>query len=192
MKPDIWLVRHGETAWSASLRHTSRTDVELTDAGRAAATALVPALAGHPFALVCSSPASRARETARCAGFPEASIDDDLRELDYGELEGLTTEQIRDRGPEWRDWTVWTGPRPGGETLDAAARRARRVLERVDGAGGDVLLFGHGHQLRILTAVALELEPAVGARLMLDAAHVSVIGHEHDVRALRRWNGAVP
>jgi probable phosphoglycerate mutase len=195
VKPDIWLVRHGETAWSATLRHTSRTDVELTDDGRAAATALAPRLAAHEFALVCSSPMARSRETARLAGFPDPVLDGDLCELDYGELEGLTTEEIRKRGPEWRGWTVWTGALPGGETLAAAAARARRVLERADAAGGDVLLFGHGHLTRILAATALDLEPACGARLILEPAHVSVIGYERDVRALRRWNepaGPVP
>src|SRR5262249_14210144 len=149
VKPEIWLVRHGETAWSASRRHTSHTDVDLTDAGRAAAAALAPMLAGHTFALVCASPARRSRATARLAGFPDAQVDDDLHELDYGELEGLTTEQIRDRGPEWNDWTVWTGRLPGGESLADAGARARRVLARANAAGGDVLLFGHGHQLRI-------------------------------------------
>jgi probable phosphoglycerate mutase len=193
VKPDIWLVRHGETEWSASLRHTSRTDVDLTDAGRVAAAALAPRLAGHAFALVCTSPMTRSRETARLAGFPSPVVDDDLRELDYGDFEGLTTEEIRARGSEWHDWTVWTGALPGGESLTEAAARGRRVIERADAAPGDVLLFGHGHQLRILAAVALDLDPARGARLMLDAAHVSVIGHERDVRALRRWNEpAVP
>jgi probable phosphoglycerate mutase len=188
VKPDIWLVRHGETEWSATLRHTSRTDVDLTEAGAAAAAALASRLADHAFALVCSSPATRSRETARLAGFPSPVVDEDLRELDYGEFEGMTTADIRSRGREWRDWTVWTGALPGGETLAAAAMRARRVLERADAAGGDVLLFGHGHQTRILAAVALGLDPACGARLILDPAHVSVIGHEREVRALRRWN----
>jgi probable phosphoglycerate mutase len=188
VKPDVWLVRHGETAWSASGRHTGRTDVELTDAGRAAARSLAPALAAHSFAVVRSSPVSRSRETARLAGFADAQLDDDLRELDYGDFEGLTTAEIRARGPEWRDWTVWTGELPGGESLSDAAERARRVLERADAADGGVLLFGHGHQLRILAAVALELAPAVGQRLMLDPAHVSILGREHDVRAIRVWN----
>jgi probable phosphoglycerate mutase len=188
VKPDIWLVRHGETAWSASLRHTGRTDVALTDAGRAAAAALAPRLYGQAFALVCSSPASRSQETARLAGFPEPVVDEDLREREYGEFEGLTTEEIRARGPGWRDWNVWTGELPGGETPAAVGERARRVLERADAAGGDVLLFGHGHQMRILAAVALDLDPACGARFILDPAHFSVIGHEREVRALRRWN----
>jgi broad specificity phosphatase PhoE len=188
MKSDIWLVRHGETEWSASGRHTSRTDVPLTERGRAAAVALAPVLAGHDFALVLVSPATRARDTARLAGFAAAEPDGDLVERSYGDIEGRTTAEIRARGPEWSDWSVWTGAVPGGETLAEVGARAGRVLARADAAVGDVLLFGHGHQLRILTAVALDLDPAVGERLVLDPATVSVIGPEHDVRAIRVWN----
>jgi len=184
------MIRHGETAWSAALRHTGRTDVELTEAGRAAAAALAPVLGAHPFGLVLTSPASRSRETARLAGFADAIVDADLRERDYGDFEGLTTDEIRARGPEWREWTVWTGDLPNGETPAAVGVRARRVLERADAATGDVLLFGHGHQLRILAAVALELEPTFGARLVLDPASVSIVGHERETRALRVWNRA--
>jgi probable phosphoglycerate mutase len=188
VKPAVWMVRHGETEWSAGLRHTGRTDIGLTDAGRAAATALRPLLAGHEFALVLTSSATRARETARRAGFPDARLDPDLRERDYGELEGLTTNEIRARGPEWRDWSVWTGALPGGETPAAVGERARRVLARADAAAGDALLFGHGHQLRILAAVALDLDPRAGARFLLDPASWSVLGWEHEVRAVRTWN----
>jgi broad specificity phosphatase PhoE len=188
MKPDIWLVRHGHTEWSASGRHTSHTDVPLTDDGRAAAVALAPRLAAHDFAIVLVSPASRALETARLAGFADADVDGDLRERDYGQLEGATTAEIRARGPGWRDWSVWTGPVPDGETLADVATRARRVLARCDTAGGAALLFGHGHQLRILAAVAVDLDPAAGARLVLDPATVSIIGHEHELRAVRVWN----
>ncbi len=182
------MVRHGETEWSAGLRHTGRTDIGLTDAGRVAAAALYPLLAGHEFALVLTSPATRARETARLAGFPNAQPDPDLRERDYGELEGLTTNEIRARGPEWRDWSVWTGALPGGETPAAVGERARRVLARVDAAAGDALLFGHGHQLRILAAVALDLDPRAGARFLLDPASWSVLGWEREVRAVGTWN----
>jgi probable phosphoglycerate mutase len=188
VKPAVWMVRHGETEWSAGLRHTSSTDIGLTDAGRAAAAALRPLLAGHEFALVLTSPATRARETARLAGFPGAQPDPDLREREYGEFEGLTTEEIRDRGPEWCDWSVWTGALPGGETPEAVAARARRVLARADAAAGDALLFGHGHQLRILAAVALDLDPRAGARLLFDPASWSVLAWERDVRALGTWN----
>ena len=188
MKPDIWLVRHGQTEWSESRRHTSRTDVSLTEAGREAAVALSGLLTGHPFALVLVSPAARARDTARLAGFPGAEVDPDLREREYGDVEGLTTEQVRARGPEWSGWTVWGGPVPGGESLAEAGARARRVIARVDASEGDALLFGHGHALRILAAVALDLEPAVAERLVIDPATISVIGPEHEVRAIRVWN----
>jgi broad specificity phosphatase PhoE len=188
MRPQLWMVRHGATEWSESGRHTSVTDVPLTADGRAAATAMAPLLAGHRFGLVLVSPAIRARDTARLAGFDAAEITPDLQEWDYGDCEGLTTEEIRDRGPEWCDWTVWKGPLPGGETLDEVARRAQRVVARAESAPGDVLLFGHGHQLRILAAVALELGAGAGARLALDPATLSVIGHEHEIRALREWN----
>ncbi len=188
MKPEIWLVRHGETAWSAAGRHTGRTDVDLTDAGRAAARALGPVLAGHPFALVLSSPASRARETARLAGFGDAVLDDDLQERDYGEVEGRTTDEMRTRDPDSAGWSVWTGPVPGGETLDALAARCRRVLARAADAGGDALLFGHAHALRVLAVTALELQPVVAARFALGPASVSVVGFEREVRVVRLWN----
>jgi probable phosphoglycerate mutase len=188
VKPDLWLVRHGQTEWSETGRHTSRTDVALTEEGRASARRLATVLGGHDFALVLVSPATRALDTARLAGFPSAELDPDLRERGYGELEGLTTAEVRARGPEWARWSVWTGSIPGGEPLEEAAARAARVITRADAAGGDVLLFGHGHQLRILTAVALELDPGVAARLILSPATVSVIGSEHDLRALASWN----
>jgi broad specificity phosphatase PhoE len=137
---------------------------------------------------VLTSPATRARETARMAGFPDAQPDADLHERDYGELEGLTTDEIRARGPEWRDWSVWTGALPGGETPEAVGARARRVLARTDAAAGDALLFGHGHQLRILAAVALDLDPLAGARFLLDPASWSVLGWEREVRAVGTWN----
>ena len=182
------MVRHGPTEWSEAGRHTGRTDVPLTESGRTAAAALAPLLAGHEFALVLSSPAVRARDTARRAGFERAEIDDDLLEWDYGDCEGLTTDEIRGRGPEWAQWTVWTGPLPGGETIDDVARRAARIIARADSSAGDVLVFGHGHQLRILTALALELGPSAGARFALDAAALSIVGSEHETRALRAWN----
>jgi probable phosphoglycerate mutase len=188
IRPEIWMVRHGPTEWSESGRHTGRTDVPLTDAGRAAARALAPALAGHHFELVLASPMSRALETARRAGFEDCVVLPDLGEWDYGDFEGLRTAEIRARGPEWADWTVWRGPLPNGETVEQVAQRAARVLTRIDAAAGDVLVFGHGHQLRVLAAVALELAPRAGARLALDPARISVVGHEHESRVLRTWN----
>jgi broad specificity phosphatase PhoE len=188
---ELWIVRHGETEWSASGRHTSTTDVPLTDAGRADAKALAPVLARHPFALVLTSPMDRARATARIGGFADARVDDDLNEWDYGELEGVTTPAIRRRGGAFADWTIWSGPVPGGETIAQVATRAQRVLDLVAAADGDVLCFGHGHASRVLVAVALELDPLAGARFVLDPARISIVGSEHDERALCTWNARV-
>ena len=185
---ELWIVRHAETEWSTTGRHTSSTDVPLTEAGRVAASALGPLLAQHRFGLVLTSPKTRARDTATAAGFADARVDDDLCEWDYGDLEGLTTSEIRGRGGAFDGWTVWRGPVPGGETIALVAARARRVLDRVASAGGDVLCFGHGHASRVLVAVALELPPQAGARLALDPATISVVGSEHEERALRAWN----
>ena len=188
---ELWVVRHAETEWSASGRHTSTTDVPLTGAGGAAAALLAPALVQHPFALVLRSPRRRARETATAAGFPDAIADDDLCEWDYGELEGLTTTEIQARGGQFAQWSIWRGPVPGGENIDEVAARARRVLERVAATDGDVLCFGHGHASRVLVAVALGFDPHAGARFALDPATISIVGSEHDERALRAWNQRV-
>jgi len=190
--PQLWLVRHAETGWSASGRHTSRTEVALTEAGRQAARALAPALARQQFAVVLVSPRTRARETAELAGFRDLEVDENLAEWDYGELEGRRTQEIRARGGEWSRWTIWTGPVPGGETIEQVATRASAVLGRVERAPGDVLCFGHGHMSRVLTAVALGLEPVAGRHLALDPATINVVGHEHEWRALRVWNARPP
>jgi broad specificity phosphatase PhoE len=187
---ELWIVRHAETEWSAGGRHTSRTDVPLTDAGRAAAVALAPALARHRFGLVLTSPKARARDTAAAAGYAGAIVDDDLCEWDYGELEGRTTPEIRARGGAFDGWTIWRGPVPGGERITDVAARVGRVLDRVEAAEGDVLCFGHGHCLRVLVAVALELDPHAGARFALDPATLGVVGAEREERALRAWNAA--
>jgi probable phosphoglycerate mutase len=186
--PELWFVRHGATDWSDAGRHTGRTDIPLTDDGRAAARSLAPRLAERSFAAVFTSPMSRARETAALAGFPDAIVVDELNEWDYGGLEGLTTSEIRSRGGSFATWTVWTGAVPGGEDLAAVAGRAKAVIARVEQAGGDVLLFGHGHSLRVLTAVVLQLDPAAGACFALDPATINVIGDERGERALCAWN----
>lgn len=188
---ELWIVRHGATEWSESGRHTGRTDVPLLHAGAEAAASLASVLARHEFGLVLTSPMSRARVTAGLAGFRDAVVDDDLREWDYGELEGVTTPDIRARGGVFSDWTIWSGPVPGGETIARVAARARRVLDQVAAADGDVLCFGHGHASRVLVAVALELDPRAGARFVLDPARISIVGSEHDERALRAWNARV-
>jgi probable phosphoglycerate mutase len=186
--PQLWLVRHADTEWSASGRHTSRNEVPLTERGREAARALARVLAPRRFALVLVSPRARSRETAELAGFAGAEVDENLAEWDYGELEGLTTAGIRARGAEWSNWTIWTGAVPGGETIAQVAARASAVLARVDRAPGDVLCFGHGHMSRVLAAVALGLTPDAGRHLALDPVTINVVGHEHEWRVLRVWN----
>ncbi len=184
-RPDIWLVRHGATEWSEQLRHTGSTDVPLTDAGRRGAAALCRPLARARFATVLTSPLSRARDTARLAGFADAVVDDDLVEWDYGDYEGLTSDEIQVREP---DWTIFHGHVPGGESAEAVGARAERVLERLDGSPGPVLLFAHGHFLRVLTSVALELGPRAGERFVLDPSTICVVGSWRGVRAILRWN----
>jgi broad specificity phosphatase PhoE len=185
---EIWIVRHGETEWSAAGRHTSTSDIPLTEAGLRDATALAPELARHEFGLVLTSPMRRARDSAAAAGFPDAIPDADLCEWNYGELEGITTPEIRARGGAFAEWTIFRGPTPGGETIDEVAARALRVLGRADAAGGDVLCFGHAHFSRVLTAISLDLGAQTAARLVLSPATISVIAAEHGRRALRLWN----
>ena len=124
----------------------------------------------------------------RSAGFPDAIVLDELHEWDYGELEGLTTPEIRSRGASWATWTIWTGTVPGGEDVGTVAARGKAVIGRAEHAGGDVLCFGHGHALRVLTAIALELDPGAGARFALDPATINIVGDERGERALRAWN----
>jgi broad specificity phosphatase PhoE len=185
----IYVVRHGETAWSASGRHTSRTDIPLTDDGRAQAIDLGRRLAGHRFDLILTSPRIRASETAQLAGFDGAVVDDDLREWDYGELEGLTTAAIRDQVP---GWSIWRGPWRGGETADQVAARADRVIARCldPNVRGDVLLFSHGHFLRALTARWVGLSAAGGAMFALGTATIGVLGWERETRVIESWNEA--
>ncbi|MDQ6796353.1 MAG: histidine phosphatase family protein [Chloroflexota bacterium] len=186
--PNAWLVRHGETEWARDGRHTGRTDVPLTDAGKRQARDVVVKLHGHRFALVLSSPLSRALETARLAGFGDVvQSDPDLMEWDYGEYEGLTTAQIRERQP---GWSLWRDGVPGGETVDQVATRCDRLIARVRAAGGDVLLFAHGHLLRILAACWLELPPGDGRHFALSTATVSVLGWERETPVIERWNEA--
>jgi broad specificity phosphatase PhoE len=184
--PVVMLVRHGETEWSLSGQHTSRTDLPLLEGGVHVAEALGRRLAERSFALVLASPMMRARETARLAGFGQAlEITEDLHELGYGEYEGRTTAEIRVERP---GWDIWTYGAPGGEPLESAAARADRVIARADAAGGDVALFAHGHILRIIGARWIDLPPQAGARLALDTASLCILGYERERRVLRLWN----
>ena len=179
------LIRHGETEWSASGRHTSVTDVPLVEAGRRHAEGLRERLAGRDFALVLTSPRARARETAALAGYGGAIVDEDLVEFDYGEYEGRTTPDIRVERP---GWSVWADGAPGGETAAQVGARADRVIERALAAEDDVAVFAHGHLLRILAARWIELPAAYGGHLALDTGSVSELGFERERRAIWLWN----
>lgn len=182
----IVLVRHGETEWSLSGQHTSRTNLPLTEKGRERAKRLGPALAGWNFALVLTSPLLRARETCEIAGFADrAEICEDLREFDYGEYEGLTTPQIREVNP---GWSLWRDGCPGGEEPAEVGARADRVIERMRATDGDALAFAHGHIFRILTARWLQFDAATGARFALSAGALCVLGYERETEVIQVWN----
>jgi len=189
----LWLVRHGETEWSAEGKHTSRMDIPLTERGRARAVVLGRFLAGVTFCAVLRSPMERARETCEIAGFGDvAQVDDELREWDYGVYEGRTTAEIQAEIP---GWSVWKDPIVGGETLEQVGARAdgviMRALELAEGARADadrVLLFGHAHILRILAARWIGLQPVGGSLLTLGTGSVSVLGWERETRVVARWN----
>jgi probable phosphoglycerate mutase len=187
-RPRLYLVRHGETEWARLGRHTGRTDVPLTEAGRVQARAIADRLAGIRFGRVVSSPLSRALETARLAGYGEVvEVEPDLAEWDYGAYEGRTTPEIRQ---SVRGWTIWEqGPR-GGETAADVTARVDRVLVALDGAEGNVALFAHGHVLRVLTARWLGLPASEGRLFALGTATVSVLGWEREARVVERWNEA--
>ena len=182
----VWLVRHGETEWARLGRHTGRTDVPLTETGREQARARGRRLAGAKFGLVFTSPLSRAAETARLAGFEGvAVVEPDLREWDYGALEGRLTAEIREDYP---GWSIWTGPWPEGETAEEVGARADRVLARIRAADGDVLLFSHGHLLRVLAARWLGLPPTSGAMFALGTATISILGSDRENAVIETWN----
>jgi len=184
--PELWLIRHGETEWSLSGAHTGRTDIPLTENGRRQAEALGRALANHTFSLVLTSPLARARDTCALAGLgAQAEIDPHLREWDYGDYEGHTTQQIRERNPQW---SLWRDGVPGGETIEQVAARADAAIARAAAAGGDAALFAHGHLLRILTARWLGLEPAAARLFALGTASISTLGYERETRVITRWN----
>ena len=184
MLDQLVLLRHGETEWSVERRHTGRTDVELTERGRAEATHIRGALARFDIAAAFASPLSRTLETARLAGL-DPHIDDDLVEWDYGVYEGITTADIRTSIP---GWSVWTHPIPHGESLADVAVRVDRVIERVTAIDGTVVLIAHAHLLRVLGARWLELDALEGRRLALDTATLSILGWERENRVVHRWN----
>lgn len=183
----LWLIRHGETEWSVSGKHTSVTDVSLTEDGRQRAVELREFLAGKKFAAVYVSPRSRARETCAIAGYGDvAVVDENLQEWNYGESEGRTTAEMRvEYGPQW---SVWTSALVGGEAVEAVGQRADAVIARAVAANGDVALFAHAHILRILAARWIGLEARGGALFALGTGSVSVLGYERETRVVEKWN----
>ncbi|HEY5820754.1 MAG TPA: histidine phosphatase family protein [Propionibacteriaceae bacterium] len=186
---ELFVVRHGETEWSRSGRHTSVTDLPLTAVGEEQARALRGHLDPAAFQLVLSSPRRRARHTAELAGFVgahEPQIDEDLAEWAYGDYEGLTSAQIHETAP---GWTIWAEPVPNGETVEQVTARLTRVVDRVRASGVDqALCFAHGHALRALTMCWLGFDLSLGVHFPLDTSTVSVLGEEKGEPALQRWN----
>jgi broad specificity phosphatase PhoE len=185
MADAVWLLRHAETEWSRDGKHTGRTDIALTDEGRAAARRLGERLAGEDFALVLCSPLSRAQETAQLAGLACSGLRDDLLEWDYGDYEGLTTPEIREGRP---GWFLWRDGVPGGEMPPDVAARCDRVIAEVRAAEGVVALVAHGHILRALAARWIDAAVDLGGRLHLGTGTVSVLAYEREVAVISRWN----
>jgi broad specificity phosphatase PhoE len=186
MAAELWLIRHGETAWSLSGAHTGTTDLPLTAEGEKKARGLGPKLAGRHFALVLTSPMQRARRTCELAGLgAQAQVEPNLSEWNYGAYEGLSTADIHRTRP---GWSPFRDGFPDGETIDQVASRAQTVIARALTADGDVALFAHGHILRILATQWLELPPADARLLALSTASISTLGHEHETRVITRWN----
>jgi probable phosphoglycerate mutase len=185
-KQEIWLMRHGETEWSAAGAHTSRTDLPLLSSGIKQAQELAAKLKGRKFAQVLVSPMQRARETCRIAGYGDvAEVTDDLKEWDYGMYEGRSTADIRKDNPAW---SLWRDGVLQGELVEHVGARVQRVINRCSEVDGDVALFAHGHVLRILTAVWLGLPPKDGQFFMLGTGTISVLGFEHEYRVIKSWN----
>jgi probable phosphoglycerate mutase len=187
--PVVYLTRHGETEWSLSGQHTSRTDIPLTPKGERNAIALGTRLKTRSFAAILSSPRIRARRTCELAGFgAQMKLDEELTEWDYGEYEGLTTREIRQRRPNWQ---IFRDGAPGGESPKDVAARADRVIGRLRAIDGDVLIFTHGHFGRVLGARWVGgLDVAAGALLLLSAGSISMMSYDHNREepALKLWN----
>jgi broad specificity phosphatase PhoE len=182
----VYLLRHGETEWSLNGRHTGVTDIPLTENGRKLARQLQPILAREKFVTVFTSPLQRARDTCDLAGLGTlASIDRDLMEWNYGEYEGLTTDQIRQTKP---DWSVFRDGCPGGESPPEVSVRADRIVSRVRAVDGNVALFSHGHILRVLAARWINLSANYGENFLLDTATLNVLGYYRESPAFKIWN----
>lgn len=186
--PEIYLARHGETAWTISHQHTGRSDIPLTERGERNARSLGARLSGMVFAKVLVSPLQRASRTAELAGFGSvAEIEPDLVEWDYGRYDGLTSAEIQKERP---DWSLFRDGCPGGESVEAVGARADRLVTKLRAMDGQVLLFGHGHFFRVLTARWLGLPPSDGRLYYLSTASLSQLGYEHscDEPVIQLWN----
>lgn len=185
----VFLIRHGETAWSLSGQHTGVTDIPLTNNGRKIAGRLARIMRRLTFASVLVSPLSRARETCELAGLGDrAEVVRDLMEWNYGEYEGLTSKQIHLRAPAW---VLFENGCPGGESPEAIRERVDRVIARVRSVDGNVALFAHGHVFRVFVARWIGLPASAGRHFLLDTAAVSVLGYYGDYPAVKRWNAVV-
>lgn len=183
---EIVLVRHGETEWTVTRQHTGRTDIPLNEEGERQARLVGNALRSRSFGLVLTSPLRRARETCELAGFGEVAQNrEELAEWDYGEYDGRTTAEIREERP---GWSIWRDGGPAGETPAEVGRRADRVITELRAAEVDALVFGHGHQLRVLAARWLGLDPADGRLFMLSTGSISILGYERETAVIKRWN----
>jgi broad specificity phosphatase PhoE len=183
---ELWLIRHAETAWSKAKRHTGRTDIPLTDEGRAHAATLPQRLGDATFAAVLVSPLGRARETAALAGLgDQAQVREDLAEYDYGDYEGITTDEIRAGRP---GWYLWRDGVPNGEQPDDVGARVDRVIAEALAVEGDVALVAHGHVLRVLGARWVEQPASFAGRLALDTGALCRLGTERETRVVRAWN----
>ena len=185
----VFLVRHGETEWSASGQHTGVTDIPLTGNGRKIATLWAPVLAGFPFGQVLTSPLQRARETCELSGLGDrAEIDRDLMEWNYGEYEGLTSKEIQARAP---GWLLFRDGCPGGERPEDVSARADQLIARVRANGQDVVMFAHGHIFRVFVARWIGLPATAGRHFLLDTATMSVLGYYQESPAVKRWNAPI-
>ena len=185
----VYLLRHGETEWSRSGKHTSVTDIPLTEIGKAAARLLQPLLAKESFAFVLTSPLQRARETCALAGLGKAAIIElDLSEWNYGEYEGLTTKQIRLTRP---DWSLFRDGCPGGEQPEQVVSRADRIIVKIRETQGSVALFAHGHIFRVLAARWINLPASYGEHFLLDTATLNVLGYYRESPAFKIWNAPI-
>jgi broad specificity phosphatase PhoE len=183
----VFAIRHGETAWSLSGQHTGTTDIPLTDNGRRLAKRMRPVLAENEFALFLCSPMQRARETCELAGLSDkAVIDPDLMEWNYGQYEGLTSEQIEEMVP---GWLLFRDGCPGGETPEQVGARVDRVIARSRAVDGDTALFAHGHVLRVFVARWIGLPADSGQHFLLNTGTLCVLGYYRKIPAIQIWNG---